>query len=247
MDRAAKYIRELRSSTALMRKFAARYLKDYGDERAVEPLVRALGDVHAEVRREAARTLASIGDERALDALRKAGKDADARVAKAAREAVKTVESRTAPPPPPKPAASDAGDDRPPDRTALLRAALQGVDGSIAERKYGFKITVELVDGRKQYVRVVTDRSDPDGDPLLLFFTLCCEADPERYAWALKANARLPLGALAIREVGGREQLILMETFLEDHASVDEIRKAVLTLAEKGDYIENRITGKDNF
>ncbi|MHC4777760.1 MAG: HEAT repeat domain-containing protein [Planctomycetota bacterium] len=244
MDRAAKYIHELKSSTSLMRKFAARYLKDYGDDRAIEPLIEALSDEHHEVRREAADTLGVIGNGRAVEALQNATGDADEKVRKSAEEALKAIAGRTVPPVKTETGSRDM-EEKPGDRDGLVLASLKGVDAELKRRKYGYKITVDLISGRKQVVRVVTDRSAPDGDDLLVLFTVCAEAAPERYAWALKANARLPYGALALREFDGKEQLILIETLLEEHTGVHEFRKALLTLAEKGDYIESRLTGLD--
>ncbi|MHC5037742.1 MAG: HEAT repeat domain-containing protein [Planctomycetota bacterium] len=247
MDRAEKYIRELKSSTVLMRKFAARYLKDDGDERAIEPLVEALNDSHADVRKEAAITLGHLGDERALTPLREAATDRDAQVAEAAKKAAAKIEERFGKSAGPLETPVSRPAPEPRSREDLIRASLANADAKIEKRKYGFKFTLALPRGRSQAVRLVVDRSDPDGDPLFLLFTILGEADPKRYAWALKANSRLPYGALAIREVEGREQLILIETLLEADTTEDELRKAVLTLAEKGDLIEQRLYGQDAF
>ena len=135
----------------------------------------------------------------------------------------------------------------PPDRETLVRSAVGEAEGEIQKRPYGFKVRVNLSSERKQIVRVVFDRSDPDGDPALLVYTVCGGADEKRFRWALKVNARLPYGALALREVEGKEQFILINTLPEADTTRLELRKVILTLAEKGDVIEKRLTGKDRY
>lgn len=250
MDRTAKYIRELKSSAALMRKYAARYLKDAGDARAIQPLAEALStDPRAEVRAEAAATLGHIGDPTVLDCLEQGEKDEDRSVAEAAADAITRIRERyPKPKPAPPPAAPPApAPPAPRSREELLDAAVADMDAAVARRPYGCKIRIPLLEGRSQTVRLVYDRTDPDGDPLLLLFTVCGEVSDERLRWALKANARLPYGALAIREAEGKEQFILLETLLESDATEDGLRKALLTLAEKGDLIERKFFRADAF
>ncbi len=66
------------------RWMAVKVLAKVGDERAVEPLVRALRDESISVREEAARTLQAIGDPRAAAPLIAALEDSEAAVASAA-------------------------------------------------------------------------------------------------------------------------------------------------------------------
>jgi HEAT repeat protein len=51
------------------RSAAAEALAKLGDPRAVEPLIRALGDIDSDVRGSAARALAKLGDPRAVEPL----------------------------------------------------------------------------------------------------------------------------------------------------------------------------------
>jgi HEAT repeat protein len=246
MDYTEKYIRELRSSTALMRKFAARHLRTYGDARAIAPLVEALSDPEAEVRMAAAETLGRIGDRSVLPGLEKAGQDPNRRVVRMAEQAIKFVLRRhpVEAPPPAAPKAS-----RPADRAAMLEQALDGTGAKIQKRKYGFKITVPRLNRRNQEVRLVYDRSDPDDDILLLVFTVCGPADPDRFRWALRMNVKSAYGSLALWNAGkkGGERFILLVTLLEEETTVEELRKSVLTVAERGDGIEKKLTGGDKY
>ena len=65
------------------------------DERALEPLVKALDDENNIVRAVAAAALGRLGDKRALPALKKATKDDDELVRKRATEAVADIRSAT--------------------------------------------------------------------------------------------------------------------------------------------------------
>jgi len=244
MDYAARYIRELQSSTALMRKFAARYLKEYGDERAFGPLAEALSDPEEEVRREAAATLGKIGDPSVIEALKAATKDRDPKVATAAAKAVESVRKRH-PAPIGRPARARPARRR--DRSAFLERALDGTGARIEKRDYGYKVRLRLVGGRRQDVRVVFDKSDPEGDAILLVFTVCGPAEPRHFRWALKANVRTTYGSMALWKRGGEEQFVLIETLLEADTTEDELRKVILTLAEKGDKIEASLSETDAF
>jgi hypothetical protein len=244
MDYCAKYISELRSSTSLMRKFAARYLRDYGDERAFGPLSHLLSDKEEEVRMTAAETLGIIGDPSVIEALEKAAKDPDAKVVEAAAEAMEKIRSRFPPP-----GKEDGKEDAAglPARQDLLKRALAGVGAEIEARSYGFKVKVPLLRGRTQEVRVVYDKSDPEDDPVLLLFTICGDAKEKHFRWALKLNARLTYGSLALWSSKDREQFILITTMLEEDTTADELRKSILTLAEKGDTIEGQLHERDKY
>lgn len=250
MDRTKRYIKDLTSSTALMRKFAARYLRDCGDERAYKPLIAALADAENDVRLEAVKTLGTIGDESVLPALLRASSDPDASVASAAKEAADAVQARRPKPAPaatPAPAGPPAEGASPSARRSFVEEAVGDAAAEIRERGYGVRVELDLPKGRRQVVRVVYGRSDPDGDPLITVYTVCGKADPNRYHWALRANTGLPFGALAVREVDGVEHLVLLENLLEADTTVRELRKAVFTLAEKGDLIESHLSRTDAF
>jgi len=71
-----------------VRQVAAKALREIGDERAVDPLIKALKDGNQEIREIAAEALGQIGDERAVDPLIEALKDGDWDVRRAATEAL---------------------------------------------------------------------------------------------------------------------------------------------------------------
>jgi HEAT repeat protein len=79
-----------------VRGCAARFLAEYGDLRAVEPLIKLLKDEYKEIRVSAARTLGNCGDKRAVEPLTDALRDEDADVRVAAAEALGRYEDERA-------------------------------------------------------------------------------------------------------------------------------------------------------
>ena len=244
MDRVQRYLKDLESSSALVRKFAARYLRDCPDPRALPALLQALQDAEPEVRKEAVETLGAVGDESVRPALARAVRDADGGVTVAARAALEALDARRGSPRRPAP---PAGETAPAGRDALLRSALGGLEAEVKDRSYGYRVALRLIGGRTQVVRIVFDRSDPDGDAIVLVLTVCGPAEPRVFPWALRTNNKLPYGALAVRDWKGKEMLVLRETFLESDLTADALRKTVLLLAEKGDWIEAQLTRADLF
>lgn len=78
----------LSSASATDRREAAAALGDLKDARAVEPLIRTLGDPDPSIRRNTAEALGKIRDPRAVNALMTELRDTDASVSKAARESL---------------------------------------------------------------------------------------------------------------------------------------------------------------
>jgi hypothetical protein len=75
---------------------AARAMGETGDERAVEPLINALGDKREDVRRAAAEALGKLGDRRAVEPLSRTLNDNYASVRDQARRALKCIEKNNA-------------------------------------------------------------------------------------------------------------------------------------------------------
>ena len=75
MDEVERRIKALGGKDEVVRRAAARALRDTGDPRAVEPLIRGLEDEGWRVRKAAARGLGKIGDPRAVKPLVRALED----------------------------------------------------------------------------------------------------------------------------------------------------------------------------
>ncbi len=82
------YCRKLSNKNSHLRTTAAEALGNLGDARAVEPLIKALGDGDEDVRHAAAGALGKLGDIRAVEPLIKALGDGDGRVRREAARAL---------------------------------------------------------------------------------------------------------------------------------------------------------------
>lgn len=131
-------------------------------------------------------------------------------------------------------------------RARMIEAALKGIDKKVEPRSYGYRVEVPLLGDRRQFVRIAYERSDFEDDKLIIIYTVCGPAAPDHYKWALKMNRKLDHGKLCIgKDAEGGDCFLMMQTLMERTADVAELRKAVLTIAEKGDRIESLITGMD--
>lgn len=128
-------------------------------------------------------------------------------------------------------------------RDCLVAAALDGTGAKLKPTPYGYEVDVPLAGRRRQRVRVIFENPDPDGDPAILVQTNCGPAHEKNFKWALRLNLKLAYGHLAIRRSGEQDQFVFCQTLLEPTTQKEELRKAVLAAAERGDWVEKQITG----
>ena len=109
----------------------------------------------------------------------------------------------------------------------------------------GRLVAVMLGNGRKQRVQVLGVEAVPTGGPGLLIATPCAPADEARFATVLRLNATLNLGAIELRSLAGRDFFVLSATIASEGLGLDALRKAIRTIAERGDRLEETLTGAD--
>jgi serine/threonine-protein kinase len=132
------------------------------------------------------------------------------------------------------------------DLESLLHEALD--DEAFVERRRENgrnELIVTLPDGRRQTV-YIEESDHTAADRLLLIYTVCCRADPEFFVEALKLNAEVSHGAIAIREVDGRPHFVMIDSYPRASVDGDSIRRSVMELANHADAIEHRLTGADH-
>jgi len=110
----------------------------------------------------------------------------------------------------------------------------------------GFVVRVALKDGRHQAVHLREFKRE-DGVKLVQVYTVCGKADETSYGWALRANMKLIQGAVALAKQGDDERFVLTMTFLAGEITRPEIKAAVKEAAYYGDWIEQKVTGQDEF
>lgn len=116
------------------------------------------------------------------------------------------------------------------------------VEWSRAGRRFEAQVT--LPDGRRQLVFLEASQHDI-AERLLQIYSLCCPAIGTFYAEALRLNSTIPHGAIALREVDGREHFVTLNNYPLGTADPEEIRRSVLELALHADAIEMQLTGED--
>jgi eukaryotic-like serine/threonine-protein kinase len=109
-----------------------------------------------------------------------------------------------------------------------------------------FRIEVGLPEGRHQTV-FIEPSDHAIADRLVMIYSLCGDARPEYFETGLRLNAQMAHGGLAIREIGGTPQFVMIDTYPRSTVDVEEIRRSVLELANKADAVEKLLTGGDRF
>jgi serine/threonine-protein kinase len=131
------------------------------------------------------------------------------------------------------------------DIESLLKEAFLDYGGVSWTRDAGrYQIQLEFPDGRGQ--KVFMENSEHGAaERLLLIYSLCCEARSEYYEDALRLNAVMAHGGLAIRTVDGQDMFCVIDTF--PRASVDglDVRRSVLEVGYRADSVEKLLTGED--
>lgn len=108
----------------------------------------------------------------------------------------------------------------------------------------GYVVEVEVRSGRRQRVSLRT--VDKGRGPLVSLTTECGACTPEALRWALRANADLTFGALALDKEGDEERLVLRAAYLAGEATPAEVKAAVKELAFYGDWIEQKLMGSED-
>lgn len=268
---------DLRSEVGLIRRRAAGELARLHDPRALDALMAAAArDVEAQVRSEAARAVEEIRGSRSIPlaepgeqtetwsrrVLDKASSDTGERrqvpLAKTKKlKKSELAETREQSPPVRSSAAENAraleatrqrsATDAATIRRALLDESLAAMGIAIEQKRYGFKLTVPLLDGRKQFVRVGYEQSDFEADKVIVIFSPCGRAEPKHFRWALELNHGLSYGKLGLVTGPHGDEFVMSATLLEATADPAELRKAILSVAEKADKVERQFSPEDRY
>ncbi|MBI4559771.1 MAG: hypothetical protein HY706_19445 [Candidatus Hydrogenedentes bacterium] len=185
-------------------------------------------------RRDAAEALGQAAC-RALNALHAQRKDKDVDVRQAVERALSAASAGLAGIKPRKSAHT---------LEELARSCEKTGERTVLPHQDGFIVEVKLSNQRHQRIYLAPCQSK-DKIKLIRLFTVCGKADSNTLAWALRTNMQITQGALALQKDGDEERLILTNSFLADEATPAEIRAAVKELSFYGDWIEQKLGGKD--
>jgi serine/threonine-protein kinase len=134
-----------------------------------------------------------------------------------------------------------------PDVESLLATAF-GSQPNVTWSRCGEKCCVEvrLPEGRRQTV-LIEPSAHPVADRLLLLYSQCGDARPEYFEKGLRLNGLMAHGGLAIREIAGTPQFVMIDTYPRATVDAEEIRRSVLELASQADAVEKLLSGVDRY
>lgn len=131
------------------------------------------------------------------------------------------------------------------DLESLMHEALDH-DRSVSWCREGdkYRALVALPDGRRQTVFIETSNHEFH-DRLLQIYSLCCPAQEHFHAEALRLNATISHGAIALRHVNGEEYFVTLAAYPRGTVDGEEIRRSVLEMAMHADAVEAFLTDCD--
>lgn len=155
-------------------------------------------------------------------------------------------------------APTDAPVEQPPAPSAKVEPALtkealfDWIGRFAAAEKGSFKrkgdsgaLVMPLKNDRRQTVQVDLTHKDSKGAPVVLFYSICGEADPGAFEWSLKANSTLSRGAFGVIEHQSRKVLILLLRRRIEECPLPTLAKKLRYLAQKADWAEARLRDED--
>ncbi|MBI5095308.1 MAG: hypothetical protein HZB26_23095 [Candidatus Hydrogenedentes bacterium] len=126
----------------------------------------------------------------------------------------------------------------------LVRGLAKDGERTVTRADRGFAVDVRFKSGRTQRV-YVAPHEIREGYPLVRVITYCGKPKDEAFEWALQANLKMIHGSIALEEERGEKRLVIVTCFLASEATPLEVRSAVKEIAYYGDWIESKLSGKD--
>jgi len=128
------------------------------------------------------------------------------------------------------------------DDKRLVELSLQNTGASWDEEAPGrYAVGVPLAGRSSQAVSVVFGGKDHEGSRIVVIYSLCGEAKPDRYEAALRRNLRMPYGAVALKDIDGKPHFVMFNTILRRDLSPVELRKSILTVGERSHQVEKEL------
>jgi hypothetical protein len=226
-------------------------LLNAGDE-AVGPLITALDDRSENVRWSAADLLGDLGAKDAVPKLIEELDDVDVRGAAAGAlskitrqnfgEDRKAWEQWAA-------SSGMAGDDPQAEAESdadLVRKAVYNTNIAATESGPGYVLCVPMGD-RHQDVTVNFGAQSSDGAALVVVYTRCGPANAKHYEWALRQNVKMAAGAIAIADIEGKPNFVVVDVLSRATVTARILVDSVQRVARKGDKLEAALTKADAY
>ncbi len=205
---------------------------------AVPALVEVLRHPNEGVRWVAARTLGEIGSAEAQGPLREAGKQQGMEMVCA--DALELISKKTGV----AQTHSRGVEGQAHDPLTIIRGALAAAHFAVTDAKEGLEVKVSLPSGRTQRVAVGLHMVDSEDREYIQFRTECGPSRSDGFEWALRQNAKNPLGTIGIVETNP-PTFVMTRNIYRDSIHPDEVLRTVMALAAHGDVFEKALTKED--
>jgi hypothetical protein len=126
-----------------------------------------------------------------------------------------------------------------------VEAVVGELKGEFKRTAAGCRFVLPVSEGREQRIYLDMTRKNTSGRPVGLFYSLCGEASPDDYEWALGANANLSRGAFAVIEHKDSRMMVLMLRRPFHEYPRQSLAKKFKYLASKADWAESRLSETD--
>lgn len=130
---------------------------------------------------------------------------------------------------------------------SLLNDAFRNTTVKIDEHDKRFSVRVELQNGRQQTVHVEISQDAESGEPIVRAFSICGRATDHYYEKALKLNAAISHGCVAIQAIDGEPHFVMINAYPQATCDPEEIRKSVLEIARHSDDVERLLSREDRY
>lgn len=126
----------------------------------------------------------------------------------------------------------------------LLELTLEESGAQWSEEAEG-RYVIELPVGKRRtrQVTVVFGGEDHEHSPIVIVYANCGEASPEHYETVLRNNLRMPYGAVALRDIGGKPYFVMFNTILREALGPTELRKSIVSVGERAERVERQLSG----
>ena len=131
------------------------------------------------------------------------------------------------------------------DMETLVREALAGRDLPLRSEGDRFVIDVPLAGQRSQRVFIEAAQATPIQKRLVRIYSVCAPVNESYFERALRLNAGLAHGAIAIEELPDGLHFVIVQNYPRATCDPEEVRHSVLEIATWADQIEHALTGLD--
>jgi hypothetical protein len=132
------------------------------------------------------------------------------------------------------------------DPKQLVRGVAQSAGWQLTDTGEQWQVVVPVGPLRKQRVTVRFDVKDPEGNPMLVFSSVCGPANDKNAMSLLKYNAQMVHGAFAIESGPAGDVVAVRANEIAKMADPLSVTRVITAIAWQADKVEEKLLGSDN-